>query len=674
MWLPETAVDLETLELLAEQGITFTILAPHQAKRGRPAGAGRWKDVTGSRIDPTRPYLLRLQSGRELAVFFYDGPISRAVAFEQLLFRGEDFANRLVGGFHDDRQWPQLLHIATDGETYGHHHRHGDMGLAYALRYIEEKGLACLTNYGTHLELYPPTHEVEIIENSSWSCVHGIERWRSDCGCNSGGHAGWSQKWRGPLRGALDWLRDELSDLYAAKAIEYLKDPWQARDDYIAVVLNRSGDSVEAFFGEHSLRPLTGQEKIMTLKLLELQRHAMLMYTSCGWFFDELSGIETVQVMQYAGRAIQLANECFGGDLEPGFLERLAKAEGNVPDTADGRAVYERFVKPSVVDLRKVGAHYGISSLFEVYDRRSRIYSYSLNCEDHEEHEAGRARLALGTVSIASDITAESGTVSYGVLHLGDHVLSCGVGAFSGREAYRAMKAELRSAFDRGDFTEILRSLDRHFGPRTYTLKDLFRDEQRKVLRRIIGGVLDDFENVYRGMYENSRALMGLLRETGMPVPRGFLSAAEFVLNLDLKRAFWAERVDSERVRAVMSNVRRWQMPLDAVDVEFTIRRRVDAMMDSIRKDPHGTAALAALAKLLEILGLVPVEVNLWRSQNHYDQLAKAVYEDMLEKSASGDAAAAQWVEAFRRLGALLFFDTNAVLPQKPGREATAAA
>ena len=249
MWLPETAVDLETLDILAQQGIKFTILAPRQAKRVRKIGGRAWRDVDGERIDPTMAYRLRLPSRRAINLFFYDGPISRGVAFEGLLNNGERFAQRLLGAFSEERSWPELVHIATDGETYGHHHHHGEMALTYALEYIQSRQLADLTNYGEYLAQHPPIHDVEIIENTSWSCVHGVERWRSNCGCNAG-HPGWSQAWRGPLREALDWLRDSLAPRFEEKARGLLKDPWAARDDYISVVLDRSAASVNAFFAQ----------------------------------------------------------------------------------------------------------------------------------------------------------------------------------------------------------------------------------------------------------------------------------------------------------------------------------------------------------------------------------------------------------------------------------------
>ena len=339
MWLAETAVDLETLDVLAEEGIRFTVLAPHQAARVRKIGDEAWTDVSGARIDPKVPYVQRLSSGRSIGLFFYDGPISRAIAFEGLLKRGEGFAQRLATGFAE-QPGPQLVHVATDGESYGHHFPHGDMALAYALHHLEANNLARLTNYGEYLEKHPPAWEVEIVENTSWSCVHGVERWRSDCGCNSG-RPGWRQQWRGPLRAALDGLRDALAPRYHEAAGALLKDPWAARDGYIDVILDRSPESLNRFFDKHALRQLTEDERITVRKLLEIQRNALLMYTSCAWFFDEISGLESTQVLAYAGRMLHLVEEVFGESFEDGFLKLLETAPSNLPPFRNGREVFE---------------------------------------------------------------------------------------------------------------------------------------------------------------------------------------------------------------------------------------------------------------------------------------------------------------------------------------------
>jgi alpha-amylase/alpha-mannosidase (GH57 family) len=359
MWLPETAVDLETLDIMAEMGIRFTVLAPHQAARVRRIGARDWRDVRHAAIDPTRAYVVNLPSQRKINVFFYDGPISSAVAFEDLLKNGDVFAKRLTGAFSDKRDHPQLVNIATDGETYGHHHRFADMALAFAIHDIETGGTAKVTNYGEFLEKYPPDYEAEIIEKTSWSCVHGVDRWWSACGdaTGSGNHPDWNQKWRTPLRNAMDWLRDTLAPHYEEKARLLLKDPWAARDGYIDVILDRSRESVAKFFGKYAARELNHDERITTLKLLELQRHAMLMYTSCGWYFDELSRPEPVQVVQYAGRVVQLAQDLFGGDVEESFLKILEQAKSNIPEQGDGRRIYEHLVRPAMIEAKVSGSH-----------------------------------------------------------------------------------------------------------------------------------------------------------------------------------------------------------------------------------------------------------------------------------------------------------------------------
>jgi alpha-amylase/alpha-mannosidase (GH57 family) len=330
MWLPETAVDIETLGVLADAGIRFTILGPQQANRVRRIEReGEWVDVGGGKIDPTMAYLCLLPSGKTMTLFFYDGPISKGIAFEGLLGSGEGFAQKLANAFNDQRGWPQLVHAAADGETYGHHHRFGDMALAYCLHSIESNHLAKITNYGEYLGLFQPTHVVEVFDNSSWSCVHGVERWRSDCGCNSG-RSGWNQQWRKPLREAMDELRDNLVSVYEWQVSKFLKSPWEARDHYIDVVLDRSPDKIEAFLQKEAVRELTREEKVKVLKLLEAQRNGMLMQTSCGWFFDELSGVETTQVLQYAARAVQLTEESLGISLEPDYLRALEKAPSNI--------------------------------------------------------------------------------------------------------------------------------------------------------------------------------------------------------------------------------------------------------------------------------------------------------------------------------------------------------
>jgi alpha-amylase/alpha-mannosidase (GH57 family) len=650
MWLPETAVDLETLEILAEHGIRFTILAPHQAGRIRRIGGRAWRDISGGRIDPTMAYEQRLRSGRKIALFFYDGPISRGVAFEGLLSGGEHLANRLLGAFSEDRHWPQLVHIATDGESYGHHHRFGDMALAYALHYIEANQLARLTNYGEYLEKHPPTHQVDIIEKSSWSCFHGIDRWWSDCGCNSGSHPDWNQEWRTTLRNTLDWLRDSLALPFEDEARKFLKDPWEARNDYIHVVLDRRRKNVEAFLDRHTVRKLTSEEKTTVLKLLELQRHAMLMYTSCGWFFDELSGIETVQVIQFAGRCVQLAQELFGDSVEDQFVERLALANSNLPDQGNGQNIYENFVRPAMVDWERVGAHYAVSCLFDNYPEQLKIYCFTSEREDYQVFSAGLAKMAVGRVKLTSDITWETAVLSFGVLHMGDHNVNGGVRMFLGDEAYRDLIQESVEPFQRADFAEVIRLMDRRFGESNYSVRSLFRDEQRKILDVILASTLREAEMLYRQIYEHRAPMMRFLTSLHIPLPKAFQAAAEFVLNGYLRRALEDDEIDTEQVKALLETAKFEGVPLDYATLEFSYRHNLEKMVVRFAADPTETM-LRRLNAAATLLQHVPFRTDLWKIQNAYYGLVKSLYPNMREKKGRGDPSAEAWVQGFEALG-----------------------
>jgi alpha-amylase/alpha-mannosidase (GH57 family) len=348
MWLPETAVDMKSLEVLAAADIRFTILGPHQAARTRRLGEKAWSDSAKGGLDTKRAYLCNLPSGRSISIFFYDQLVSNEIAFGGLLQNGTTLAGRMVGAF-DSREDAQLVNTATDGETFGHHHRYGEMALAYCFSYIDSNELARITNYGEFLAKFPPCSEVQIIENTSWSCAHGVERWRSNCGCTQITKAGSTQEWRRPLRIAMDWLWENLATVYERESSKYLLDPWKARDEYITIILDPREETARRFIAIRSKLGLEEENPKLVLDLLEMEKCAMLMFTSCGWFWDEISRIETVQVLRYAGRAMQLANAAAGVDLEPQFNRILEKAPSNSLDFRNGSDVYMALVRPDVV-------------------------------------------------------------------------------------------------------------------------------------------------------------------------------------------------------------------------------------------------------------------------------------------------------------------------------------
>ena len=653
MWLPETAVDAETLEILAEQGVVFTILAPHQAKSVRKSGEKEWQDVDGARIDPRRSYVCHLPSGKTINIFFYDGPISRNIAFEGLLQSGEDFAQRLIGAFREDDE-NQLVNIATDGETYGHHHYKGDMALAYCLNFIDDHDGFQLTIYGEYLEKFPPEYEVAIYENTSWSCVHGIERWRNDCGCNSGAKDGWSQGWRMPLRGSLEWLRDNLILVYEEEIAPFIKNPWLARDEYIDVVLDRSSKNAERFLAKHAAKSLNHDEKVKVLKLFEMQRHAMLMFTSCGWFFDEISGIETTQIMQYASRAIQLTEEVSEMSFEKTFITLLERAGSNISKYKDGANIYNQMIKPTKLDLVRVGAHYAVSSLFEKYEDNTEIYCYTATNQMCERLEVGKQKLATGKALIQSRITWEQDLISFAVLHLGDHNLMGGVRGFVDDKLYGKMYQEIHDSFCKNDVGQTMHLIEKHFSKNHYSLWHLFKDEQTKILYQILDSTMGEIEVSLRQINEHHYPIIQVIKQLNIPLPKMLANTVLVMINTDLLKAIGSEIPDFVRLKELVDEVKNWSLEIDKVTLEFVSRRKINNMMDELAAHTQRVQILEIVETLLRILHPLSLDIDLWKAQNVYFTVGKNVYFEMKAQSEQGHENAQKWIAAFDKLGEYL--------------------
>jgi len=646
MWLAETAVDYETLEVLAEQGITYTILAPRQAKRVKRISDKKWKDVPHDKVDPKISYLCKLPSGRTINLFFYDGYISQEIAFGNLLRSGENLANRLMGAFIENYE-PQLVHIATDGETYGHHQKHGDMALAYCLHFIESNNLAKITNYGEYLSMFPPQYEVDIEENTSWSCAHGVERWTSDCGCNSG-RADWVQKWRSPLREALDWLREKAAPIYEQEIRCYTDDPWKLRDDYIKIILNRNRENIDSVFKHNLTKEFTDEDVVKILKHLEIQRHAMLMYTSCGWFFDEISGLETVQVAKYAARSIQLIRDLMSVDLETDFIKLLKKAPSNIPDVTDGAQSYNMHVKPAIIDFHRVAAHYAISTLFQEYEENSRIFSYQVQSEIFRKYEAGRQRIVIGRSMLKSRITQEQCPVTFAVLHLGDHNINGGVRESISDEAFELMHQEVHDAFKKLNIAEIILLLDKHFGSHNYTLWHLFKDESRTVFNKILQHTLDEIEHSFKQIYENHYPIMQAMVETNTPLPKAISTSVEYVINTELRKIFENEEtINSSELERKYDEIRKWNIALDKQTLEYVGSKRINKLMYILRERPEDLELLEGIRVSLKNLTGLELDLDVWQAQNVFFEISKEYYGQMKIKILNNDEEAKKWVELF---------------------------
>ena len=667
MWLAETAADTGTLELLAQEGIRFTVLAPRQCKRVRALSGGKvgsnegkptgdWIPSPNATVDPTHPYLVRFDSGTSLAVFFYDGPTSRAIAFEGLLNSGEGFVARLKQGFQDNSQ-PQLVHVATDGESYGHHHRHGEMALAYALRLMEQDKNARLINYGSFLEQFPPQWEAEIYDNSSWSCDHGVERWRSNCGCN-GGKAGWNQLWRAPLREALDQLRDSLAPLTEAAGNLLFKDVWAARDEYIHVILDRNLDNVERFFANHQQHPLTDSDRVRAVELMEMQRHTQLMYTSCGWFFDDISGIETVQIIAYAARVIQIAQELFldaASGLELAFLDKLALAKSNVPSAGDGAKIYTQQCLSLELSLEQVAAHYAISSVFSSFADETEIFCYQIHRISYETLTSGRGRLALGRARIASSITGKSECFSFAVLHFGDQNITAAVKPYDPQDPEAAREFEkvaglAREQVRNANFPEVIRVLDRYCDL-DYSLTSLFRDEQRRIIQLILNSTLADIEASLKNIYDDHASLLHYLSQAGLPKPPALALAAGFAVNAGLRRALEADPIDLSLIRSFLNMAKSDEIPLDTPTLTYVADLRMKRAMLELTMSSGNLDILDRALNLARTLTELPFELNLWQAQNIWYEILRSSNYSLTAHSPEDRP---RWNRDFHELGCCL--------------------
>lgn len=651
MWLAETAVDSATLDLLAKNDIKFTVLAPGQAQAVRKAGEKNWQFVHADSLNTRRPYRCHLPSGKFIDLFFYDGAVSRDIAFNGLLNSGKNLAARFIAAFEPGASEPQLVNVATDGETYGHHHRHGEMALADAIHHIEKNGLAKIINYAGFLEKHPPGWEVMIHENSSWSCAHGIERWRSNCGCHTGGEIGWTQTWRQPLREALDWLRDQLIPIFEKEGGKYLADPWAARNDYIEVLLDRREKTIEAFLKKHCLKNPGEDERIAVLRLMEMQRQSLQMFTSCGWFFNEISGIETIQILQYANRALHYTRQLTGQDLQKVFLEKLALAPSNV--YKNGAEIYTRFVEPARVNLDRVAMHYAASSLFEEYPEKIELFNYATESLHFERVEAGTLRLAVGRMIVRSKITFSKKEFSFVVLYLGQQHIIGNISLDMKSETYLAMATELADVFRKGHLGEVIGIMQDYFPNEKFTIRQLFRDEQRKILNLILEKSFQQSASDLRALYNDNYQLMSDFLQNEAPVPEVYRSAASFVVNQDLQAFFKKSDLNPKSLLHLAKEIKKWNLNITELPkLELAAGERLFSELKILDRSDLSLEKLTTLVSIFQTLQDMGIRFEVWKSQN--------VFYKMVQELEAGHWVFTSdvWELAFRQLGKLLKVNT----------------
>ncbi len=673
MWLPETAVCQKTLSILAENNIRYTILAPHQARRIRKNNES-WIPVFEGTLDTTVPYLCRLPDDKTIAIFFYDAKIAYETAFGDLLKNGERFASRMMAAFLHRDQSPRLVSIATDGETYGHHHRFADMALAYAIHTIESGGYADITNYGEFLSRFPPVHEVEIVENSSWSCSHGIQRWRQDCGCHtdhvclitdkeictsmdpmagktSHTMTNWNQKWRIPLREAMDWLSEQLKEIYETSAKEILKNPLQARDDYIEVISDRQSPVIDQFLQKHVTDPKNLNLKLLALELLEMQRNALLMFTSCGWFFDDISGIETIQVMRYACRAIELAEKVSSIDLEPGYLHILNNAQSNMKEFGDGSYLYKTYVKSAAISVSRAAFHYAIMSLFESDPDKTEIPAYIITRNTYKQATEGKMKLITGNASFRSLITREETLISFAAIHIETHNFIGGIRPYTTEVEHTAMQTDIWNAFLKNDLLGIILALNVHFESHSYSLGHLFPEGKRRVMSQILKTTMSDIEDTYREIYDEYFSLIKAMKEMNIKPPEVLESSIQYILNRDLHKNLKRDEIDLLALKNIIDALLNGHFKPDILILQFELANTVTRYMAKIQREPDDIKNLITLNQLLSLIEPLHLKPDIWNSQNQYYRIGMRKQDEMRSHAATGDTNAMEWLVQFTALG-----------------------
>ncbi len=637
MWLAETACDDATLEALINCGIKFTILSPYQAKAVRKLNTDKWEDVSWGSIDPARAYRYYTKSDRSkyIDLFFYDGSISKSVAFDELLTDGNKFISRLKDGISDQRNYNQLVNIATDGESYGHHTKFGDMALAYILKIrAQDEGFE-ITNYANYLEQEGVEYEADIKDVSSWSCSHGVGRWMDDCGCSTGGGYGWNQKWRKPLREALDYLRDELIKIFEQHASKYFNDIWLARNDYIDVILDRCKISITKFIETHQKYKLEKADITNALKLMEMQRQAMLMYTSCGWFFSEISGIETTQIMKYAARAMQLASAFSNKNLESDFLKILDNAQSNIHGFGTGKDVYEKFVKPSVVSIKQIAALWAISAMHTNFDESTFLYCYNIKKHYYKHISKGATAFSTGRIEIESKVTLEKFDFFFSALQFPEGDFHCAIKRYDSSENIADIIKNLINVYQNEPITETIRALDSIFGNEYYTLKDLLVEDRSKILLNSLKDKISKFSNNYRDVYNEGKSFISQLIMLGINIPLEYKLAAQYTLSNDFNEVFEdsINIIDDELIQKaseINDEANAFKIEIDKTPTGNLFSKEIQKAVYNLVKN-FEIHRLDKVLKLFECVNKLDLKVDIAEAQNMYFNKIYTKFKNLLD-------------------------------------------
>ncbi len=658
MWLPETAVDCETLGIMADLGIKFTILAPRQAKKFRSLNQTEWIDTPEETIDITVPYKINLPSGNSINVYFYNHSLAHDIAFGDLLKSGDHFAKLIIGSFpKKSLAESQLVHVATDGETYGHHHKFSEMALAYTLNEIQSSEDCQLTNYAQFLAENPPQFEAQIVENSSWSCAHGIERWQSDCGCHTGGEPGWNQAWRKPLRDSLDRLRQNIKPHFSSLGKELLMDPWDARNDYIHVVLDPSSENRNNFFNRHEVKSFSETEKSAVLKLMELQRQSMLMFTSCGWFFNDISGIETIQILLYAGRALELAQELFEDPREKEFLEILKTAISNDSKEKNGQNIYRRALEKSKVSAQGLCGSFVELVLLNPKNAPNKLFHYLVETFKIKSVKEEEGAVAYGYVHLQSEIIWESNLFFFcEIQDKKDYKIF--IKPCKNDSAYKKCETDFKLWLEEG-VGKTLNRLITDWSDLLYVPSSAFALSAETLIQKEFKEKISEMGRHFEPLSAMINELNQRYRETKEEMPKSLGPIVDLIQQIQWMSFLENDQLTSAQIETFLKNH----------DPEITksevfqepLKKKLERLTDQLKSKPDNLDNIKKLEIWLDLLLSVETKIDLWKAQNATYVIAKERYVDMNNRAANGDKVSQKWIICFATLSQSL----NIRLPQE---------
>jgi alpha-amylase/alpha-mannosidase (GH57 family) len=674
MWLPETAVNYPTLAALVAQGMKFVILSPYQAKRVRPLTGGSWQEAQAQTLDTTQAYrcfIPEMAAGDPsqrtyIDVFFYNGEVASDLSFGDLLRDSYRLSDRLTEAFDPDKKRPQLLHVATDGENYGHHKKFGELSLAHALTQVLPQSGFPVTNYAAFLELVPPKMMVELAlgekgEGSSWSCAHGVGRWQEDCGCSTGGPANWQQKWRAPLKHAFDFLNKQLAVIFEQEGAGYFRDPWAARTAYITLILNREPESVEAFFAQEGRPGLAREDWVSALRLLEMQRHALLMYTSCGWFFADLAGLETLQVLKYGARALQLGQYFSQEPIESAFVDRLEEASSNIPTEGNGRQIYERRIKPAVVDFGKIVNHWVISWL-KNRGRQcpARVYHFRVESLEHDVKSQASIDLAAGRLRLTSGITLAVRNLAFFTAYLGSYLYRTQVKRELDRPKFASLQQELFAVLESAP-ENLIPLMAKRLGEDYLTVHDVFQEEKEGIFRDLLNPNQEEAVGAISHHFNEAKSLLKAMAHEGLPMPRLYQALGEISLNRKLVEVLRGlepvpEKLnESEELLELIQDAALLGLKLQSGEGAHILQHILTYhLMDLTAELSEKT--VQDMHKFLGLVRRMPISLELTEAQNFFFTLMQEQFPSLAARSGR-DPQAVTLARTLIQLAEALFFN-----------------